>query len=289
MRNFFPAKVLLFGEHRVLRGARALAVPLHTKGVNWTLKPNEPDARLLEFVAYLGKHFALTDLRLHELKTDILAGWQLPGNVPFGYGLGSSGTVCAAICFRYGTPKTLKQLPAKLRELLAKMEGHFHGKSSGTDPLISFQNKAALLQDKTIEWPNLPERWKDHFFLLDTGIARTSGPLITRFLERYDTDRHWQKMVNEGWGVADDSCINALLTGDFTRLETMFKQLNEQQISLIPQFIPSIIQPIWRGKSYELKLCGAGGGGYMLGRTSNILQTKEELKEWELLVFETST
>lgn len=285
MRSFFPAKVLLFGEHRVLRGARALAVPLNTKGVNWTFKKNEPDSRLIEFVDYLSSHFTLADLRLDKLKTDVLAGWQLPGNVPFGYGLGSSGTVCAAICFRYGTPETLNLPPARLRELLAKMEGYFHGKSSGTDPLISFQNKAALIREKTIEWPKLPEGWKDHFFLLDTGITRTSGPLIADFLARYDTDSSWKKKVNEKWGVADECCINALITGNLTELETAFSQLSEQQFSLVPNLIPATIQPIWRGESYSLKLCGAGGGGYMLGKTSNILQTREELKGWKLLVF----
>lgn len=284
MRNFFPAKVLLFGEHRVLRGSAALAVPLASKGVKWVCE-KEVDGRLLELADYLEKQFSLADFRLTELRNDLNKGWQLAGNVPFGYGLGSSGTVCAAICFRYATPQTIGLPSAELRELLGKMESYFHGKSSGTDPLISFENKAAVLQKNNISWPVLPEGWQGYFFLLDTKLARTSGPLISQFLERYDHDLIWQKAVNNDWAAADEACINALLTGDFRSLASAFQQLSQQQLKLVPNLIPAQIQPIWSGKSYQLKLCGAGGGGFMLGFTSNILQTKNELQGWELLRF----
>jgi len=98
MRHFFPAKVLLFGEHRVLRGARALAAPLPSLGVWWCRKNNSVDQDLLRFSSFLANQFSSTMLQWPLLRRDILRGWQLRSDVPFGYGLGSSGTVCAAIC-----------------------------------------------------------------------------------------------------------------------------------------------------------------------------------------------
>lgn len=286
MRNFFPAKVLLFGEHRVLRGARALAVPLAQKGAEWVQNVVTPDPRLLDFAAYLSTYFSKDHFNYVQLEADLSQGWQLASNVPFGYGLGSSGTVCAAVCYRYGTSTVHQLPPTELRSFLAKMEGHFHGQSSGTDPLISYQNRAALLQKEFIEWPELPADWAVHFFLLDTEIARTSGPLIEAFLNRYDQDAKWRAAVDEQWGVADEACIQSLMMADKERLRTAFAQLSQQQLLLAPNLIPASIQPIWSGSSYQLKLCGAGGGGFMLGCTLDREETLRELADWNLSFFE---
>ncbi|MEM9837043.1 MAG: hypothetical protein AAF828_11105, partial [Bacteroidota bacterium] len=205
MRRHFPAKVLLFGEHRVLRGGRALAVPFPARGAAW-VKKAKVDARLLALVRYLSVHFGARELQLFRLQRDVERGWQLWSNVPIGYGLGSSGTVCAAIWDRYATLKGRNYDGHQLREALARMESFFHGQSSGTDPLVSFLNRPALITTAGIEWIDLPRRWSSPFFLLDTGQARQSGPLVQAFLQRYDTDVSWRQAVDKYWGPADEAC-----------------------------------------------------------------------------------
>lgn len=283
MRNFYPAKILLFGEHRVLRGARALAVPFDRLGAQWTPKGGRPDQRLLAFARYLGTHFSTSLLQHHILLKDLQNGRQLLSNVPTGYGLGSSGTVCAAIWDRYATP-TSKGLGGKaLQQVLAKMEAFFHGQSSGTDPLISYYQKTAKIGPNGLEWCTLPANWAAPFFLLDSRLPRQSAPLIAGFLHRYDTDAAWREAVNSRWGAADDECINALFANESTQLREAFFALSMYQGALARDLIPASLRPIWRGESYRLKICGAGGGGYLLGYTTNWQQTKEELANWSLL------
>ena len=50
--------------------------------------------------------------------------------------------------------------------------------------------------------------------------------------------------------------------------------------------IPHSVQAVWeqgiRGNSYFLKLCGSGGGGYILGFTPNFEKAKQELSHYNL-------
>ncbi|MEL6274770.1 MAG: mevalonate kinase [Bacteroidota bacterium] len=252
-------------------------------GTEWIRRSNKVDYDLLRFVAYLAEKFPASTLQWPLLRRDVLRGWQLRGNVPFGYGLGSSGTVCAAIWDRYAglNSKTIKG--KALQATLGKMEAFFHGQSSGTDPLISLLNAPVLISKGGIEPIELPNEWQAPFFLLDTGISRKSGPLIQRFLQRYDTDFAWQIAVKECWGSCGERCIDALLDGELATLQVAFSALSMYQGAIAREWIPYPFHRIWRGSSYRLKICGAGGGGFLLGYSFNWSATQEELRDFRLV------
>ncbi|PHI20554.1 hypothetical protein CEQ90_07325 [Lewinellaceae bacterium SD302] len=283
-RSTYPAKVLLFGEHTVLRGGRALAVPCPAFGLQWTLKRSaKPDARLKEFVWFLQKKRVGKFLQISLLKKDLEKGWRLMGNVPHGYGVGSSGVVCAAIWQRYGNDVARSLEPMELRHRLAEMESFYHGSSSGTDPLISYLDRPVILSDRGLDITELPADWARDFFLLDTRLPRKSAPLIDYFTRHFDEDLKWQQTIRTGWMQWADDCISALIEGDRPALCHSFAKLSEAQLAGVPKFIPPAVQPLWRGSHHRLKLCGAGGGGFMLGLTKDWPRTQLELKDWNLV------
>lgn len=287
MRQYFPAKVLLFGEHRVLRGASALAVPYHGLGASWQFG-EASDAILRNFADFLLKEINSTLLNKEKIKRDIQAGLRLSSNIPFGYGLGSSGTLCAAFWDRYHTKAAATQLSsiADIQHILAKMESFFHGQSSGLDPLVSFMNQAFQINPTAAPRPcSLAKGWEAFFFLLDTQIPRKAGPLIQQFTNRYDNNKGWKEEVEQKWGQADKQCQEAILEGDFETLTKTFRKLSKAQQNLAPFLFPEAIKNYCIGLSYSLKVCGAGGGGYMLGCTENWQQTQTELARWPLLTF----
>lgn len=282
MRKFFPAKVLLFGEHRVLRGASALAIPYQGLGASWHF--GEPtDAVLSSFATFLIEALRDDQFDKAKLARDVEAGIQLSTSIPFGYGLGSSGTVCAAFWDRYHISPALPYTISELQQLLATMESFFHGQSSGIDPLVSYIDQPLqIVPNGSPRRCTLAGSWRPHFFLLDTGLPRQSGPLIRQFINQYDHDQAWRKAVEEQWGKADSLCQEALLKGDFELLAKAFWALSEAQLQLLPFLVPEKIQALCLGKSYALKVCGAGGGGYMLGWTNNWQETQVELSDWTL-------
>lgn len=284
MRNFFPAKVLLFGEHRVLRGASALAVPFPRLGVSW-VKQAEVDDRLIRLAEFIQQNFSTDLIDAKQLLLDVREGWQLSSNVPMGYGMGSSGTVCAAVWDKYQRSEWLNANLNELKSLLGRMEGHFHGQSSGTDPLVSFIAKPISIGVQGVNTIELASTWEDHFFLLDTGLPRTSAPLIKGFLSKYDADASWRERVNDQWGKEDKNCQHAIRFGEWSSLKSAFRALSKAQFELVPELIPAAFRTIWKGDSYCFKICGAGGGGFLLGHTTDWTNTQSALSSYPLLRF----
>jgi mevalonate kinase len=271
---------LLLGEHIVLRGGRALAIPYPRFGARW-VQADAADERLTAFAEYLATHFSAADIDVAAFRQSVADGLRLHSDIPVGYGLGSSGTVCAAVLDRFGTPASKALALPALQDLLARMEGHFHGNSSGTDPLIVFRRRPLLLGGPAIEEPTLPALAAPYrFFLLDTGVSRSTSTYVGRFLNRYDhaPDDRFVRRTRTMWLPANARALAALLAGRGDDLWAACVELSAIQAELVPDFIPEPVQAVWRGGDHILKLCGAGGGGCMLGLSRDWAATEAALR-----------
>ena len=272
----YPAKVLLLGEHTVLRGGRGLAVPYPRLSLRWT-SGDRPDARLGDFAHYLRAREFSEYLAVTRLSEDVREGVRLVGDIPTGYGLGSSGAVCAAVYDRYRTHTSEELGTRDLRHLLARMEGHFHGQSSGTDPLVSYLQRPLLLEGGDTGTVQLPNGWQTGFFLVDTGITRRADNLIARFLRAFDAPG---SKIRPEWMAPVETAIDALLANDREALHSAFAAISRFQLTCFPDFIPSSYHTRWEGEgAYRLKLCGAGGGGMLLGLSTDATATEAVFKD----------
>ncbi|MEM9931657.1 MAG: hypothetical protein AAF840_17760 [Bacteroidota bacterium] len=274
MPRNYPAKVLVFGEHTVLRGGQGLAVPYPSRSLRWV--KDRPDERLLKCCDYLKVVVPKKLLDSGSLEDWLLEDWRLAGDIPTGYGLGSSGAVCAAIWDKFATPAGQALQGEVLRNTLARMEQYFHGQSSGTDPLISYLNAPVLLGGgKSPQVITLPTKWNEGFFLVDTGKERQASHLIQQFTARYDTDPGFASTVDTGWTASANAAIKALLAGNRLQLHRCVAEVSAFQVSELPGFIPPGFHQYFGQAGFSLKLCGAGGGGMMLGLTDNKLAVRE--------------
>ena len=262
----YPAKVLLFGEHVLLRGGTGLSVPYPRLSLRWTR--GETDERLLAFAEYLRGQFGPELLDGDRLDNQLREGLRLTGNIPVGYGLGSSGAVCAAVWDRFATEEG-KQMDGdlrRLRALFARMEQHFHGKSSGTDPLISYLGRGFILGNGVVTDADIAPTHLSRFFLLDTGQPRSASPLIEDFLRRWDKDSDFQRKARRRWLEASRRAVWHTFDSVPELFYEHFKTISNFQLKELPHFIPEAYRGVWDGgRAYRLKLCGAGGGGMLLG------------------------
>ena len=187
----YPSKILLFGEHTVVRHSNALAIPYFDRFGSWEYSntPSEElQQNLFAFTDYLSEQ--QLPLNIEALKASLKAGMFFQSNIPVGYGLGSSGALCAGIYDKFGMDKDLST--TTLKGILAKMESFFHGASSGTDPLVSYIKQPVFIEAGTnIKILNFEQVFAPadaSFFLLDTGISRSSGPLVKWYLQQCDQD-----------------------------------------------------------------------------------------------------
>ncbi len=279
----FPSKILLFGEYCIIQGSKAMAIPFNKFFGQWTNSfGKHPDQRslygLLEFLK--GKQIAWLDLQ--QFEADLHKGRYFKANIPVGYGVGSSGALSAAVYSAY----SIQEKKVKLSELkikLAEIESYFHGASSGIDPLVSYLNKPVCIDSgKEIHvLDHSPKLLKYHFFLLDTGIARKTEPLVKKYLD-YCKDDHYLTSVKSVLMKQTDNAIQSLIHQDEPALFKNVDNISQYQLKYLRPMILDSFIPIWKksldGDLFRLKLCGAGGGGFFLGMTSNLQQTQVDLQ-----------
>jgi mevalonate kinase len=272
-RNF-PAKLLLFGEHVLLLGAPALAVPVPAFGGHWdwSAQMDRHHDRLLQFAGSEALK-SLEILDCNQFKSDLEAGLFFDSNIPTGYGLGSSGALCAAIYDRYALEKTAEL--STLKSIFARMESFFHGNSSGIDPLTSFIGGPILIQNNTDVQPAESKEWeggRPTVFLIDSRLPRRTGPLVAWFLEQSRMPEFSGKLQDE-YLPAHQETLRAWLSADSDSFWLNLQRISRFQFENFAPMIPSTIHEIWeksfRSEDYVLKICGAGGGGFVLGFARN--------------------
>jgi mevalonate kinase len=290
----FFSKLLLFGEYSLLTGSSALTIPLKKySGQLFNGSLSDPvvsssNKSLTEFYHYLNdrinKSPAGLDLRLKNFSADLEKGLYLESDIPQAYGVGSSGVVVASVFNKYsgqsGIPDTEDRLQV-LKEYFSFMESFFHGASSGLDPLVCYCGKPLLFkQNGIIEFTDIPQNNPGGdlvFFLLDTGISARTGGLVNNFYEMLK-DKSFHAIIKNYVNPVTNRCIKFTIHNNTENIKKEFANLSELQLSYFSAMIPLNFQEPWnRGLNsgdYFLKLCGSGGGGFLLGITDDFEKTK---------------
>lgn len=303
----FYSKILLFGEYGIIKDSKGLSIPYNF--YNGALKVDEnpteeakkSNISLSKFVIYLEQlqkdKPELVTFNLDALKNDIAKGMYFDSSIPQGYGVGSSGALVAAIYDKYADNKitVLENLTREkllqLKAIFSQMESFFHGKSSGLDPLNSYLSIPILINSKdNIEATGIPSQTADGkgaVFLLDSGIVGETAPMVSIFMENLK-DQGFRKMLKNQFVKYTDACVENFLHGDMKSLFSNTKKLSKVVLNHFKPMIPEQFHSVWQKgidtNDYYLKLCGSGGGGYILGFTQNLEKAKESLKDYKLEV-----
>lgn len=295
----FYGKIMLFGEYSIICEGRALTIPLTQfrarlcfPGAEFDPKHSLLNQQLKDYLLDLVRqeetdgldHFI--DLNVFAL--DLLKGMFLDSDIPQGYGAGSSGALVASVYERYArklipaepvpTPKKLQ----RLQKILARLESYFHGTSSGIDPLSCYLNQPLLIDPekgpKPVKISPLPFNGNGDFFLADTLLPRKTESLVARFFEKHK-EESFRKMILEIYNPLVDFCLDALLHGRQNEISRGIRHLSSMQMMHFREMIPEGFEEIWNEGletgNFSLKLCGAGGGGYLLGYTENFENASE--------------
>lgn len=283
----FPAKVLLFGEYTILNGSKALAIPYPELQGRWSFEVKSSEGRVLsrESLARFLKEHKSSSIDWNQLTDDFEKGLWFDSSIPHGYGLGSSGSFIAALYERYGD-KSLNH--DEIREGLARLEDFFHGSSSGIDPFVSYISKPLLIHSfSNVE---ILERDLDlkGFFLLNTGKARQTAPLVKTYQEKLK-DPEFKKGCADILSKDVNLAIEGLVSGKSENTFHHMWHISKFQWDFFPEMIPTQMRGLWskglENGEYALKLCGAGGGGYLLGFSDKIdrTQTMDRFQNFEVL------
>ncbi|MGM0647046.1 MAG: mevalonate kinase family protein [Bacteroidota bacterium] len=292
--SIFYAKILLFGEYSVITESMALTIPYsHFNGELSFIHEDKytqydyakwSNAQLKALLAYLSelkdKGELQADLEMDRLEEDVAQGLYFESTIPQGYGIGSSGALVASIYDRYANP-AIRFHPAidqyqlsRLKMQFAQIESFYHGTSSGIDPLNSYARYPLLIKNRQdIQAVRIPQ--SKHFsrgaiFLVDTGKPGKTEPLVNIFMNNIESNLPGS-MNRDDLNQVTNNAINSLISADSSSFFRQLKTLSQYQYQHFKPMIPSDYVALWEqglsSDDFYLKLCGSGGGGFLLGFT----------------------
>lgn len=304
-RPLFYSKILLFGEYGIIKDSKGLAIPYNfyngalrtfdsITDENKREEAQKSNMALAKFADYLetmsSESPEIVTFDLQQMKKDISEGMFFDSSIPQGYGVGSSGALVAAVYDQYAYDKitVLENLTRekllKLKTIFGKMESFFHGTSSGLDPLNSYLSLPILINSRDhIEPTGIPSQatnGKGAVFLLDSGIVGETAPMVRIFMEKMKNEG-FQSMLKTEFVKYTDACIDDFLKGNMKSLFNNVKKLSKVVLANFKPMIPAEFHNLWKQGidtgDYFLKLCGSGGGGYILGFTEDLERAKKTL------------
>ena len=297
----FYSKILLFGEYGIIEDSKGLSIPYNffNGALKITDSSNEESKKSNVVLSQFSAYLKTTDINLdlNSFDKHIEKGMYFDSSIPKGYGVGSSGALVAAVYEKYANNKitVLENLTREkllvLKEIFSKMESFFHGKSSGLDPLNSYLSIPILIKSKNdinvTGIPSQKSKGSGAVFLLDSGQTGSTAPMVNIFMEKMKKEG-FRNMLNSQFIKHTNICVDSFLNGDINNLFKSTKKLSQVVFENFKPMIPKEFHDLWEkgidNGSYFLKLCGSGGGGYILGFAPDIEEAKKDLDGYNLEV-----
>jgi mevalonate kinase len=270
-------KCILLGEHSILEGGSALALPLKMLKIEISFEAKKENSLTVNFpLQDKDEKLFWSLLREDFSEFNTIGAYNIESSLPIGAGLGSSAALCVALnrLFR-------KNIDSK--ELIEKSwlsEFRFHGKSSGIDPTTIVKEKALHFY-KPHEFSEIifPSDFNSKFIfvLFDSRIRRTTQEIVQKSYSLKETNFIlWKKTISELQSLV----LKAKDNLQKNNIENLGLLLNKahfllSDLGVSNEELNSLQSHILKEGALGAKLTGAGRGGFLLALF--------DLKTWNAL------
>jgi mevalonate kinase len=273
------AKVILFGEHSVVYGRPAIAVPVTEVCATVTVEDTVLGSGITIHARDIGRticvHDAPADEPLSLTVRNTLAhlGWDkmldatltICSTIPVASGMGSGAAVATAIVRALGAHLGRPLDAAEISDLVYETEKRFHGTPSGVDnTVIAFEQAVYFCKGHPIQTFSVQTPF--WIAIADTGLPSLTGESVAdvRAARLHDPGR--VDTIFDRIGALVDRARQAILSGEFTVLGA---SMNENQRLLRSLDVSSpelerLIAAASQAGALGAKLSGGGRGGNMI-------------------------
>lgn len=286
-----PGKWVLAGEHAVLRGATAVALP-HPEfklqleydpdcasGVAPLLSPGN-----FSNVGNLRVDPASAQRVVVDLLGSVQVRWPAQGrsftfptgclrissSIPVSAGLGSSSALCVAMAQWLAAPLGLK--PDDLLGFATALEHRFHGQSSGMDVAAALSGQPISFvrgqMPRALGVKNLPR-----FTFHDSGLRSCTSDCVAQVSRLLEEAPLRAEQIDNRMRAASQAAMDGLIRfdqGDKTAgLEKIAQGMRAGQEcyrdwQLLPPEVATLQEELLGRGALAVKLTGAGGGGFLV-------------------------
>lgn len=265
------AKAILVGEHAVVYGAEAVAMPLREMRLELSVR-QEPQGRqrpLLtmelggqpvspQLVDAARQAARLLDIHSPDLK---IAGTS---SILIGAGLGSSAALCVALLRAmagvYGRPVADEDLA----RLANRLEQAFHGTPSGLDTNV-VANERVIRFSRQSGATSVPVDGVWNFALIDSGERSATSTMIERVAPWFTNPANSDTRIARFNALAA-AAAKALGSGDIQLLSGVMNEASGllSEAGAMTPVLEELREAALSSGALATKVTGAGGGGCLL-------------------------
>lgn len=278
-----PGKIILFGEHAVVYGRSAIAVPVSKVRAKATVEANpQPGVRLI--APDLKRDALLTETRpddpvaaaAHHVQQAIgLAAWPdmivtVSSKIPIASGMGSGAAITAAAVRAMTEFVGYKHLLSKewVSALTYEVEKIHHGTPSGLDNTVVVYEQPVYFKRQQPQ--NLIETFTVArsltFLVADTGIHSSTKRVVGDVRRRWKTNTPKFEQIFDRCGQLADAGRQAIEAGDIQQLGLLMRENQTvlEAMTVSSRKLDRLIKAAERAGAIGTKLSGAGRGGNMI-------------------------
>lgn len=278
-----PGKIILFGEHAVVYGRPAIAIPLSDVQARATLKTT-PGVEFRLSAADLGRDYLLAQAEADDPLAAIVratlqhigqnappsALLQVSSTIPLGRGLGSGAAISTAIARAIaqflGQPLTAAQVSG----LVYEVEKLYHGTPSGIDnTVIAFEQPVYFIKGQPIQRMRVSQPFT--LVVADTGIVAPTHTVVGDLRRRWQADpERYEGYFDEIEAIVNQARV--IIENGSSPLPALGRLMTENQELLETLGVSSVelsrlVQAARQAGALGAKLSGAGWGGNMIALT----------------------
>jgi mevalonate kinase len=276
-RGTAPGKIILFGEHAVVYGRPALAVPVHDVQATAVVEPAPPGSGLTIEASDLGLTVSLADaggdpLALAaRLVLDHLnarppdARIVIRSTIPIASGLGSGAAVSAALARALAAHLDAEIPTPDLSALVYEVEKVHHGTPSGIDnTVVCYGLPVHFVRDKTIETLHVGAPFD--LLIGDTGIASPTRVAVGDVRAAWQANRAAYELIFDQIGAIAQEARRAIESGQPDDLGPLMKRNHDllRQINVSSPELDMLVAAALDAGALGAKLSGGGRGGNMI-------------------------
>ncbi len=265
-----PGKWILFGEHAVLRGGKAIVFPLMAQHLNlnyiknnlsFTVQLIENKSQALENVIQttIDRVLSMCDLKRQQLSGTLI----IDAHIEFGAGMGASATLAVGFTEFLIYLGYLKADQAYT--FAKKIEDIFHGESSGVDVAVTLNQKALIFEcskeNHFLENVKLPR-----LYLSYSGVRGVTKDCVTQVKKLFESDPQLAESIDRDMKSCSDEFIAKHNSWSFDDWISHIEKAQScfDRWQLVPIEVKKHRKLLADHGAKASKLTGSGGGGYVL-------------------------
>ena len=277
-----PGKIILLGEHAVVYGRPAIAVPVHQVQATATVDPAAPGSGLIVSAVDLDRVMRLNEAPEDDPLATIArltlahlgaappdATLTIHSSIPIASGLGSGAAVSTAIVRALAAYLSHELPPATVSRLVYEVEKLHHGTPSGIDnTVISFGRPVYFVRGQSPQTFGVGAPL--HLCIGDTGVASPTRIAVGNVRQAWQKDVARYERLFDEVGELVEQARGDIEAGRDTAMLGILMDRNHDLLCQMGVCSPELERLVATARvagALGAKLSGAGRGGNMIALT----------------------